>query len=269
MILGISSYTYTWAAGVTGHYPAVRLSHAGLLEKAVQLGVKVVQIADNMPLHELSPDGLDDLAGKAGELGIELEAGSNMMTPENIEKYIGIAERIRSKILRFVIDGPGYAPPLREIVSVIRNAEPELRRRKIVLALENHDRLFSHEFRSVIETVASRYVGICLDCANSLGAGEGIREVVGNLSPYVVNFHLKEIAIKRKIHRMGFDVEGVPFGKGMLPLEWILQQLTEKCRTAILELWTPPEPDILQTTEKENRWAEESIAWLKMYIKHA
>ncbi len=267
MILGISSYTYTWATGVQGHFPAERLTETGLLEKAKKLGLKVVQIADNLPLHEFDGDRLSALTGKAEKDCISLEAGANMMTEKNLEKYIDIASGLKSGILRFVIDGPGFTPPLNEIISVIRNAEPELKKKKIILALENHDRLMSYEFRTIVETVASRYVGICLDCANSIGAGEGIREVVNNLGPYVVNFHLKEISIKRKFHRMGFDVEGVPFGKGILPLQWILQQLTEKCRTAILELWTPPEEDIVKTIDKENRWAEESISWLKTYIK--
>lgn len=267
MILGISSYTYTWAVGVPGSIPQKTLTERGLLEKARDLGLNLVQIADNLPLHDLSEERFEGLISLATEYGIIIEAGSNRMTPENLERYIVIAERLKSGILRFVIDGEDFRPSLQEIVAIIKTVEPELRKRKIILALENHDRLFSHEFRSIIETLASRYVGICLDCANSLGAGEGIKEVVGNLAPYVVNFHLKEISIKRKYHRMGFDVEGVPFGKGMLPLPWILNQLTAKCRTAILEQWTPPEENITATIEKENRWAEESISWLRGYIK--
>jgi 3-oxoisoapionate decarboxylase len=109
----------------------------------------------------------------------------------------------------------------------------------------------------------SGYAGICLDCANSLGAGEGIREVVETLAPYTVNLHLKEILIRRKSHRMGFDVEGKPFGQGQLPLEWILSKLTTACRTAILELWTPPEESIEETIFKENSWAEQSIRYLR------
>lgn len=267
MKLGISSYTYTWAVGVPGSTPPSPLTETGLLEKARSLGLNLVQIADNLPLHKLPEERMEALIRLASGYSIMIEAGSNKMTPENLEKYILIAEKLKSGILRFVIDGDGFSPSLQEIVAIIRNAEPELRKRKIILALENHDRLFSHEFRSVIETLASRYVGICLDCANSLGAGEGIKEVVGNLAPYVVNFHLKEISIRRKYHRMGFDVEGVPFGKGMLPLPWILNQLTDKCRTAILELWTPPEDSLAGTIQKEERWASESISWLKAYIK--
>jgi 3-oxoisoapionate decarboxylase len=266
MILGIGSYTYTWAVGVPGHIPPFPLDERGLLVKAGELGVGLVQIADNLSLDKMDDNRIEGLVAGVAASGIVLEAGSSRMTADRLEKYIGIADRIHSGILRFVIDGEGYAPPLNEIVSIIKDAEPELKKRNIILALENHDRLLSGEFAEIIERAGTRYAGICLDCANSIGAGEGIREVVGNLAPYTVNLHLKEILIRRKSHRMGFDVEGKPFGQGQLPLEWILSKLTTACRTAILELWTPPEESIEETIFKENSWAEQSIRYLRNYI---
>jgi len=40
-----------------------------------------------------------------------------------------------------------------------------------------------------------------------------------------------------------------------------------RCRSAILELWTPPEKEIEDTITKEERWANESIDYLKYIIK--
>ena len=55
MRLGISSFTYVWSVGVPGFFaPSQPLAPGGLLEKAVQLGVRVVQIADNLPLDRLT-----------------------------------------------------------------------------------------------------------------------------------------------------------------------------------------------------------------------
>ena len=266
MILGISSYSFTWAVGVPGHIPPSPLTELEVLGKAKELGVKLVQIADNMPLHLMNAGRIERLLSEAASAGIELEVGSNRMTSERLEQYITIAGNLNSKILRFVVDGEGYTPSVDEIVSIIKNAEPELRQRKIILALENHDRLLSREFARIINKINSGYVGICLDCANSLGAGEGFREVVSMLAPFAVNFHLKEVLIKRKFHKMGFDVEGKPFGQGQLPLEWMLGQLTEKCRTAILEQWTPPEETMDKTIGKEADWATQSISYLRKYI---
>jgi len=267
MKLGISSYTFTWAVGVKDHLPENPLTWRGLLELAQELGVGLIQIADNMPLHKLTEDELEGLIRIASDKGIELEAGANKMTPENLESYLTIAERIKSKILRFVIDGENYTPTLEDVISTIKNFESEFRKRKTILALENHDRFHAHQFRKIIEDVGSPYVGICLDCANSLGAGEGFHEVVNQLAPYVVNLHLKEISIKRKYHKMGFDIEGKPFGEGCLPLEWILSRLEPKCRTAILELWTPPEDALADTILNEQNWARQSITYLREYFQ--
>ncbi len=266
MKLGISSYTFTWAAGVKGSLPEKRLDLRGLLDNAKGLGIDLVQIADNMPLHALAEDELDVLIKTAAAMGIELETGANRMTAVNLETYIRIAGKLRSRILRFAIDGEGYRPGIDEIIPVIRNAVPELQDRNLILALENHDRLFASDFTRLIEAVGSPNAGICLDCANSLGIGEGFREVVRQLAPYTVNFHLKEVFIKRKYHMMGFDVEGRPFGEGCLPLEWMLGQLPPACKTAILEQWTPPEESVEKTIAKEKDWAGKSIAYLKKYF---
>jgi sugar phosphate isomerase/epimerase len=266
MILGISSYTYTWAVGVSGHLPPVRINETDLLLKAKEVGVSLIQIADNMPLHNMSENQITQLIDKANDLDIEIEAGANRMTPENLERYILIAQRINSKILRFVIDGEEFRPGVGEIISIIKNAEPELKKNGIILAIENHDRLYTYQFEEIINSVGSPFVAICLDCANSLGVGEGIHEVITRLAPYSVNFHLKEVSIKRKFHKMGFDIEGKPFGEGNLPLQWMLEQLSGKCRTAILEQWTPPEETLEKTIEKEMMWAGKSIEYLINFI---
>lgn len=267
MRLGISSYSFTWAVGVPGNLPQKPLKCTDLLNLAKSLGVLLVQIADNMPLHEMTANQLENLVHQAWELNLEIEVGAKNLTASNLERYIQIAGMFHSKILRFVIDAPGYRPTIEEVIAIIVHAEPKLRERNIILAIENHDRMFTDEFVQIMEKVNSPYVGICLDCANSLGVGEGFHEVVQKLAPYTVNFHLKEVSIKRKYHMMGFDVEGKPFGEGCLPLEWMLEQLLPKCQTAILEQWTPPEADVQMSMVKELDWAKRSIAYLSKYME--
>jgi 3-oxoisoapionate decarboxylase len=265
MKLGISSYTFTWAIGVPGSLPEKRLNETDLLNIAKDLNLSLVQIADNLPLDIMPAAQLENLIQKADENNIQLEVGSKILDPVNLERYICIAEKIKSKILRFIIDGDDFKPKITEIISIIKNAEPELRKRGITLALENHDRLLASEYVQIMDKVNSPYVGICLDCANSFGAGEGFHEVVEQLAPFAVNFHLKEVYIKRKYHKMGFDIEGRPFGEGCLPLKWMLERLTSKCQTAILEQWTPPEETLQATILKEHEWANKSISYLKNF----
>ncbi|NJM17127.1 MAG: TIM barrel protein [Bacteroidales bacterium] len=267
MLAGISTYTFTWAIGVPGNVPAWPLTEIQLIDLAVKYQVPVVQIADNLPLHKMDGDRLNRLIAYASEKNIQIEVAARGMTPKNLEQYILLAEMFKSPILRFVIDGPSFEPDLDDINSIITNVLPELKKRNIVLAIENHDRLFSWEFEHILKYCNHANLGICLDSVNSLGAGEDVNRVVDVLAPYTVNFHAKEFIISRHAHKMGFTVVGCPLGKGMLQIESILERLDpKKCRSAILEQWTPPEDTLDKTIEKEALWAEESIEALKLAV---
>jgi sugar phosphate isomerase/epimerase len=263
MKLGISSYTYTWSVGVPGSEPPEPWDERMLVRKAVELGVECLQIADNLPLHSLGMERIVELKKLAGEHRICLEVGARGMTPEQLDNYVEIAHTLGSNILRFVIDCEGFRPSVDEVVWIIKGALPDLERRGIKLAIENHDRLKAREFKEILEKASSEHVGICLDSVNSMGAGEGIGTITRILAPYTINLHIKDFLVQRHSHMMGFNIEGRPAGKGQLPLSWMLDQLGPGCRSAILELWTPPEKEITATTAKEQQWAAESIEYLK------
>jgi len=266
MNLGISSYTYTWAIGVPEQIPVEPLSYKGLIDKARQLEVGVVQVADNLPLDAMEEKDLLAYNKLAVDHEIQLEAGARGMTEANLERYIRIAELIKSPILRFVIDGSDYAPAIPTILAIIKNALPVFKEHNIVLALENYERLKASDFASIVEKIGSDYVGICLDSVNSLGAGEGLETVVKLLGPLTVNLHVKEFQIARLDHKMGFLIEGLPAGEGMLNVPWLLEHVGKRCQSAILEQWTPPEKKLKDTIIKEDEWAKKSISYLKKLI---
>ena len=268
MKLGISSYTYTWAVGVSGSMPPEPLTAYGLIDKTVSAGLELVQIADNLPLEKLNPAVLDDLHRYAQGKGVMIEMGGRGLKPEHTMHCLQTAERLNSKLLRMVIDDQDFEPDLPAIISIIRDLLPELKSRQIKLAIENHDRLKAREFEKIVTSVGSGMVGICLDSVNSMGAGEGFETVSEILIPYTINLHIKDFTIFRVAHKMGLVIEGRPAGKGMLDIRGLLKKLMEKgiCESTVLELWTPPEPDITSTILKEEKWADDSIEYLKSVI---
>lgn len=269
MQLGISSYTYTWAVGVPGSQSPKTFSAYNLIDKAFETGVKLIQIADNLPLGKFSRAELKNLLGQAENKNISIEFGSRGLTPEHTMKCLEIASDLSSPILRMVIDGPGYEPDIQLIIRIIIELLPEFESRKISLAIENHDRFKAREFENIIQSVGSDRVGICLDSVNSMGAGEGFETVSEILLPYTINLHVKDFTIRRVSHKMGIIIEGCPAGKGMLKIREIIERLSvmSRCNSAILELWTPPELKIEDTITKEDSWASESIRFLKSIIK--
>jgi sugar phosphate isomerase/epimerase len=263
---GISSYTYTWAIGVPGKEPQKPMTVFELIEKAAEFQVPVVQLADNLPLHQLSFEQLTEIKMFANEREVQIEPGARKMTDELLEKYIGIAKLFDSPVLRFVIDGQDFEPSLEDVHQIIRNALPVLKEENVILAIENHDRFKAREFVSMVEKAGSNLVGICLDTVNSMGAGEGLETVIELLAPLTVNLHVKEFSVERVFHKMGFIIEGKPLGQGMLPVRELLEKVSPRCTSAILEQWTPPEETISATIQKEDLWAIQSINYLKSIL---
>ena len=266
MKLGLSSYTFGWAVGVRGHKPARALDEHGLLDHCRAHGVKLLQIGDNLPLHEFTAERLDHLAERAASDGVQLEVGARRLTLDRVEVYAGLARCVGANLLRFVIDDTDYHPAPEAVSQVLRQALPLLH--GLTLGLENHDRFPALTLRQMIEAVGGDRIGVCLDTANSLGAGEGLDTVVTTLAPLTVNLHIKDFRIERAPHLMGFTVSGRPAGSGFLDVPRLLQQLApfRRCSTAVLELWTPPEARLEKTVAKEAAWAVQSLHYLKPFF---
>ena len=259
MQLGISSYTFNWWAGVPGYpAPARRLTPERLLEEAERLGVRLAQIADNLPLDRLDAERLEALAGAARARGIAIETGMGAVDAAGLRAYLEISQRLGARLLRALAGVDG-----KESVARLREAAPELERAGIVLALENHDRLPARSLRAIVEEVGSRAVGVCLDTANSLGCGEDLRTVLAELEPYVVNLHLKDFRVARLPHRKGFAVTGAPAGRGLLDIPALLERFRGRGVNCILELWSEPLATVEESAGREREWAEESLRYVQ------
>lgn len=269
MRLGISSYTFAWAVGVPGYVPLPQpLTAERLLRKAVELGVRVVQIADNLPLDRLSGAELDTLAERAASWHLDLEVGTSGIDPGHLRTYLGLAARLKSPLVRVVLDAEIAHPSSVEVVDALRDVLPAFERAEVCLAIENHDRFRAATLAEIVERLDSRQVGICLDTANSLGCAEGLDTLLRLLGRWVVNLHVKDFQVRRLPHQKGFLVEGCPAGQGLLDFPGLLTELRARGRNpnAILELWPPPEATIAESVAKEDSWATESIRYLRRYV---
>ena len=263
MKLGLSSYTFGWAVGIPNHSPPHPLDEEGLLDRAREHGIKLLQIGDNLPLHTFDKPRLDRLAARAKRENVQLEIGARRLDPQRVATYAAIARHLDATLLRFVIDDSDYHPTPREATAVLREAAPLLD--GLTLGIENHDRFPAATLRALIEAAGSERIGVCLDTANSFGAGEGLAAVTSVLAPIAVNLHIKDFQIERVPSLMGFTVTGRSAGRGMLDIPALLEQVAafRRCDTAVLELWTPPEPALADTIAKEAAWAAESLDFLR------
>ncbi len=273
MELGIASWSVPWSIGVPGYpQPSSPLGAVGLLEKAVGADTCVVQIADNMPLHELPDSDLDRLREAARARGLRLECGTRSLNPEHLARYIGITHRIGARLLRTVLSGSLCGPEqLATAETGIRQILPMLDREGVTLALENNEAFSAAEFAMLIRRIASPRVGICLDTANSLGRPETLETVVEQLAEHAVVLHAKDYDIRRVDTRMGFSVTGTPAGEGRVNFDWVLKELCRHGRTGIsviVEHWPPFAGTIEETLRIEEEWLVRSVKFLRARLSH-
>ena len=254
--LGISSYTFVWAAGVPGYPPPPSpLTALDLLDKAVKLGVRVVQIADNLPLDQLPETELKSLLDRAQDLNLEIELGTRGIQAEHLRCQLQLATRFGARLLRVVTDTRTHRPLPGEVVAALAPLATEFERAGVTLAIENHDRFKAATLREIVTRIGSRHVGICFDTANSFGCLEGPEQVLETLGRHIVNFHLKDICVCRPPHHKGFIMEGRPAGQGQLDVPDLLKRLERfgVHPNVILELWPPPQASVSAAIEVEDK----------------
>ena len=265
MILGISSFTFGWAIDLEGNVLEKPMTETDLLNQAVDWGLSCLQIGDNLPLHTFSDERLNALKDNLTRQQVRIEVGARGLTIGNLINYLDISQRLGAPLLRFIIDGPELEPRPQDVIQLLKDFLPEFKKANIILGIENHDRFKARELAGIMEAVGSDRVGICLDCVNSMGAGEGLEYVAEILSPYTVNLHIKDFTIERLSHKMGFTITGAPAGTGMTNVPLLMEKLTQynRCHSAVLEQWVPRHHDLNKTIQVEREWAEAGVNYLK------
>ena len=265
MKLGIGSYTYTWACGVPGQMPARRMSAMDLCRQAEALGVKVVQLCENVPLEWEDFMSVADWSREHPDREIEL--GARGLLDGETDARISMANKLGGDLFRLVVDGNGHEPTPAEVIEWLQRTVA-LMPEGMSIAIENHDRFPAATLVKIIEAVGQDRVGITLDTVNSFGALEGPRHVVETLAPYVLSLHVKDFTIRRVPSQMGFIIEGCPAGEGRLDIPWLLDTIRAAGRdpNAIIELWTPLADTLEETIAREAEWAERSVNYMRTLL---
>ncbi len=265
MKIGLSSWSYSWSVGVSADFMPINPMYAhDLLNKAVELGAQVLQIADNCPLDRLNIDDLNQLKSTADKKGIQLEVGTKGVNPEKLIPYMNIAKRLEAPLIRTLLHDSDGCPTIEQAGAYILKLLPKLEEYNLTLALENHDFFKTEELAQLIRYINHPMVGICLDPVNNLAQGESTAEVLKNLGQHTVNFHCKDYTISRKPSMLGFDVVGCATGDGMLDVKRCYEYLPDKI-SYIIELWTPWQGDLDKTIQLENQWADKSLQFLNQF----
>jgi sugar phosphate isomerase/epimerase len=268
--LGIGAYCYMWSIGfgrLFPQQPQAPITALGLLDKARELGVKVVQYGPNHPFASYPAAEVAAIARQAREWGIELELATRGLEAAHLEEQIEVCHRLGAKLLRTIPELTGANLATKDIPSYCNAVLPSLIARGVKLGLEN-GKIPAVEMREVIEKIANPLVGIVLDTANSMAVPEGYKHVVEVLAPYTNCLHHKEFIVLRAWSMMGFVVEGRPAGQGQVDTPWLLETVRKagaQCN-CILEAWPPYQGTLQGTVDLEQQWVVESVRYLRTLI---
>jgi len=223
-----------------------------------------VQVADNLPLDKLDPGEIRDARDLAVSLGLTIEVGTRGVQPAHLLHYLSFARTFGATLVRTLIDSTDSRPPLNQAEKCIREVLPEFEAHGVTIGIENYEAHSCSSLADLVRRLESTHVGICLDTVNSLGALETPEPVVETLAPLTVCLHVKDFAMDRTAHRMGFAVRGAPAGKGRLDIPWILRQLpANKNVSVILEQWPPWDTSVEKSILIEQEWAEQGVEYLR------
>jgi sugar phosphate isomerase/epimerase len=261
-MLGIGSYAFRWHVGIRDRIPDQPISPAEILTHAAQLGVRLVQFADNLPLHTRSLGEIEALAGQSKQLGIALELGMTGCGEDRVREYLELARRLDVSLLRIAPTAEESAGTDDEIARLFDRLIPESRRASVVLAVENHFHLPSPRLVDIVEKVSDETLGVCLDVANSIACQEWPETTIELLAPFAVNLHLKDFRIALDPHGVGGSFVGTPLGQGNFDPWIVFDALKRHNRqvNTILEHWLPWQGDFATSQAMELSWLEQSVA---------
>lgn len=261
-MIGLGTYAFFWQHS---ELAPEKLTLADMLQLTHDEGVELFQICDYAPILGYSAVELRDLRSLADDLGIQLELGTRGVLPDHLASYLGLAETLGATVVRSMINTADHQPTLGEAEELLRAALPAYENAGVTVALETYEQVQSRDLVSLVEAVGSTSLGICLDPANSVAALENPRDVIDRCAPYVANIHVKDFAFTRRGGWVGFTLEGVPLGTGLLDFAYLLETVkpAERDINLIIEHWLPLGETIEDTIALENTWNSSNLQYLR------
>jgi sugar phosphate isomerase/epimerase len=195
------------------------------LDKAWSVGAGGVQAT----LASFDTDYLKNVRKKTEELKMYLEVLTPLPGPDTtqFETTVRAAKEAGAESLRSAcLSGRRYETfnTLEEWKAFVADAKAKIERAipivnkyRLPLGIENHKDWTVEEYVIMLKRYSSEYLGVCVDFGNNMSLLDDPMEVVEGLAPYVINSHIKDMAVEE--YEDGFLLSEVPLGSGLLDLK--------------------------------------------------
>jgi 3-oxoisoapionate decarboxylase len=204
------------------------------LEKAHSVGAGGVQAT----LASFDPEYLKKVRQKTEELNMYLEVLVALPGPDTTEfdKTLAAAREAGAMCIRTAcLSGRRYETFatleawnafVADAKAKLARAVPIADRHRMPVGVENHKDWTVDEMVPLLKSYSSPYLGACIDFGNNLSLLDDPMAVVEGLAPFVVNTHIKDMAVEE--YPDGFLLSEVPLGEGILDLTAMVAVLRKR-----------------------------------------
>lgn len=206
-----------------------------MLEHCASLGFGGVQVS----IGKWDADYAKTMRRRNDRLGLFLEGSVRLPKDDSdlnrFESEVSAAAQIGIDVIRTVClsgrryetfkSAEAFAEFRKNSEAALKRAEPIIRKHRVKLAVENHKDWTIAEFKEILNTLGSEWVGITLDTGNNISLLEDPMEVVRELAPYAFSVHLKDMAVAP--YADGFLLSEVNLGTGYLDIEEMIRVIRQ------------------------------------------
>ena len=200
--LGLDTYSYHFAAPIWPPSPPQPLSLEGYLDRAAELGVDGLALADMGHFESTDAEAVGRIVARARARGLYVELGTGGADVDHLRSALRLARQLGTNVLRtFVSIGRTWSAPGRyesampRVADALREAAETCEETQVALAVENHQDLTAGELAELLDRVDHPLVGACWDTGNSLGVLEDPLEGLATLAERTFTVHLKSYAV--------------------------------------------------------------------------
>ncbi len=228
--LGLGSYALRWTLREVDAVSSCQQ----LISTTRQLGLDLLQIADNVALLELNPHQRRELRLLADDAGVRVEVGTDSYRASDFRRMIRVAVAFDSRHIRLV---GRDLPRLGQLLARVKDDVTAWGGKVVV---ENYPPVPNVDLLATLRA-AGRWVGTCADTANSIPAGEWPMETLDRLLPLAYYVHVKDFQFMPGPDSIGWALTGTPLGTGQQDVEAIVLAATSAAHhpDLILEHWLP------------------------------
>ena len=185
------------------------------------------------------PDHLIRVRDLLREKNLYVELDTRGTDYQHLCHVLDIAELLGAEQVRtFIMGGTSYShgnlggtfnrEDLRNGIEELKQIAPELARRRVRLAVENHELETSDDLRWIMEEINSPWIGLLYDPGNFMNAWEEPARAARALSSYIFGTHMKDNVVCMDGQEP--VITGARLGQGSIDLERVVRILMENTR---------------------------------------